>query len=33
MGVIYAVVLRASKPYDLVETTVPTTWQAFKRLV
>src|SRR5215207_323394 len=30
MGVIYAVVLRASKPYDLVETTVPTTWQAFK---
>ena len=31
MGVIYAVVLKVRSPYDLVETTVETTWQAFKR--
>jgi FAD/FMN-containing dehydrogenase len=30
MGVIYAVVLRVREPYDLVETTVETTWQAFQ---
>jgi FAD/FMN-containing dehydrogenase len=30
MGVIYAVVLRVREAYDLVETTVETTWQAFK---
>jgi hypothetical protein len=30
MGVIYAVVLRVRERYDLVETTVETTWQAFK---
>ncbi len=29
MGVIYAVVLRVRKPYDLVETTVATTWRDF----
>ena len=31
MGVIYSVVLRVRKPYDLVETTLGTTWGAFKR--
>ncbi len=30
MGIIYAVVLRVREPYDLVEKTVETTWQAFK---
>jgi FAD binding domain len=30
MGVIYAVVLRVREAYDLVETTVETTWGAFK---
>ena len=30
MGVIYAVVLRVRESYDLVETTVETTWRAFK---
>jgi FAD/FMN-containing dehydrogenase len=30
MGIVYAVVLKVRKPYDLVETTVATTWQDFK---
>jgi hypothetical protein len=30
MGVIYAVVLRVRAPYDLEETTTPTSWQVFK---
>jgi FAD/FMN-containing dehydrogenase len=30
LGVIYAVVLKVRQPYDLVETTIPTTWSAFK---
>jgi FAD binding domain/Ig-like domain from next to BRCA1 gene len=30
MGIIYAVVLRVREPYDLVETTTETTWEAFK---
>ncbi len=29
MGIIYAVVLRVREPYDLVETTVTTTWREF----
>ncbi|MEH2539201.1 FAD-binding protein [Bradyrhizobium sp. AZCC 1699] len=31
MGVIYAVVLRVRPAYDLVETTVQTTWQSFRQ--
>ena len=31
MGVIYSVVLRVRSPYDLVENTIQTTWQAFKK--
>ncbi|MDP9314710.1 MAG: FAD-binding protein [Chloroflexota bacterium] len=31
MGVIYAVVLRVREAYDLVETTVETTWHAFRQ--
>jgi FAD binding domain/PASTA domain len=30
MGAVYAVVLRVREQYDLIETTVPTTWRAFQ---